>query len=87
MLIFSACKTSFQGESNPNLPPETFTIADTIIRSGDDRLTSQVHAEWWGNDADGYVSGYEFTFDSIINAGTIWHFTISQDSTFHACST
>lgn len=82
MLMLSACKTSFQGESNPNLPPETFTIADTIIRSGDDRLTSQVHAEWWGNDADGYVSGYEFTFDSIITTGTTWHFTISQDSTF-----
>jgi hypothetical protein len=77
-----ACKTSFQGEIAPNEVPETYTIIDTIIRLGNDRLNSQVEIQWWGNDADGYITGYEFAFDSIISSGTQWKFTTTQDSVF-----
>jgi len=65
-----------------NLPPQTFTIADTIIRIGNDRLNSQVTVQWWGDDADGYIIGFEFTFDSVLTSATEWHFTIKQDSIF-----
>jgi hypothetical protein len=67
---------------NPDLPPETYTIVDTIIRPGDSRFNSQVEISWWGDDPDGYIEGYEFTFDTIISENTVWHFTTSQDSIF-----
>lgn len=80
--MFPACKNSLQGELAANLAPETFTIVDTIIRIGDDRFNSQVEISWWGDDADGFISGYEFTFDSVITENTVWHFTTKQDSIF-----
>ncbi|MCY7411357.1 MAG: hypothetical protein LH473_13875, partial [Chitinophagales bacterium] len=82
ILALAACKTSFEGDTKLNLPPETFTIVDTIIREGDDRLNSQVEIAWWGDDADGYIAAFEFTFDSIINENTVWHYTTLQDSIF-----
>jgi hypothetical protein len=81
-LVLHSCKTSFTGEVNPNKEPETFLVADTIIRVDGDRLNSQVEIRWWGDDPDGYVVGYEFSFDSIITSSTQWQFTAKQDSTF-----
>lgn len=72
-----ACDTSFQGTENANLPPQTHTAIDTIIRSGVDRLNSEVTIRWWGDDPDGIVSGYEFSFD-----GSSWQFTTRNDSIF-----
>jgi hypothetical protein len=77
-----SCQKEFAGEQNVNLAPETFTIIDTIIRIGDDRLTSQVTLNWWGNDADGFVTAFEYTFDAEITESTMWHFTDKVDSTF-----
>lgn len=85
LLIFlfaPACKNSFEGDVLPNLTPETYTIVDTIIRVGDDRLNSQVQISWWANDPDGFITGYEYTFDSIINESSSWHYIASQDSIF-----
>ncbi|MBK9730618.1 MAG: hypothetical protein IPO83_04915 [Chitinophagaceae bacterium] len=82
VLLFSACKNSLEGDLTPNIPPETFTIVDTIIRLGDDRFNSQVEISWWANDPDGLVAGYEYTFDSIIDESSSWHFTTKQDSIF-----
>jgi hypothetical protein len=83
-LIFalSACKTDISGELLPNLPPETSAVVDTIIRSGPDRLESRVTIQWWGNDPDGFVAGYEYTFDDPVTPATVWLFTRSQDSIF-----
>lgn len=78
----SACQTDLTGELLPNQAPETFSVVDTIIRSGDDRLESRVVIEWWGNDPDGYVEGYEYTFDNPVTDGTVWQFIRSQDSIF-----
>lgn len=82
LLLFAACKSSLQGSLLPNTPPETFTIVDTIIRNGDDRFNSQVELHWWADDPDGYIAGYEYTFDSIIDEASSWHFTSRQDSIF-----
>jgi hypothetical protein len=82
LVLLNACKTSFTGELKPNEPPESYCVVDTIIRAGDDRLNSQVQLYWWGNDGDGFISGYEFTFESVITPATQWSFTTRQDSTF-----
>jgi len=82
IISFSACKTGFFEEDFPNEAPETYTVIDTIIRFGEDRLNSQVNISWWGDDADGYVEGYEYSFDEVISTATNWQFVKSQDSVF-----
>ena len=77
-----ACKNGFKGEANLNLPPDTHTVIDTIIRTGENRFNSQVSINWWGDDSDGYIQGYEFTFAETIDDNTIWEFTTALDSDF-----
>lgn len=77
LLGWQACKTDLSGNRLPNQAPQTYTVADTIARSGDNRFTSQVFIQWWGDDADGFIKGFEFSFD-----GLTWNFTEQQDSTF-----
>ena len=72
-----ACKKGFRGKPTENQAPETHTVADTIIRSGDQRFISQIRITWWGDDKDGFIKGYEFSFD-----GMAWVFTTKQDSLF-----
>jgi hypothetical protein len=74
---FLACKKGFLGNTKDNIAPETHTVADTIIRSGDNRFISQIKITWWGDDKDGFVKGFEFSFDGIS-----WAFTTVQDSFF-----
>ena len=63
--------------SNPagNQPPNTglFLYPDSIIIPQQSRLT--VH--WWGDDPDGLVIGFYFSWDNIN-----WTFTASNDSLF-----
>ncbi|MDQ3072443.1 MAG: hypothetical protein M3Q97_04150, partial [Bacteroidota bacterium] len=75
--LFISCSKEFSGQEDENLSPETYTITDTIIRSGASRLTSQITAHWWGTDPDGFVDGFEISKDRVD-----WIFTESQDSTF-----
>lgn len=81
-LLFTACNNSLEGDLNSNFPPETFTVVDTIIRIGDDRLTSQVEISWWADDPDGLIAGYEYTFDSVTSSNGNWHFTTANDTIF-----
>ena len=81
-LYLVSCNRELEGIINANQAPETHTVADTIIRFGEDRLESEVELRWWGDDGDGFVTGYEFTFEPIITPSTIWIYTESQDSTF-----
>ena len=76
-LLLLACRKDFTGDLLQNEAPQTSMAADTIDRSGDNRFQSVVHIEWWGDDPDGFVKGYEISFN-----GTDWSFTQSQDSTF-----
>lgn len=52
-------------------------LADTIVRTGENRFRTQVLVQWWGTDPDGFVTGYEVSTDSIN-----WFFTTRQDSLF-----
>ncbi|MEO0581201.1 MAG: hypothetical protein AAF135_03165 [Bacteroidota bacterium] len=73
-LFFTACD---KGELIENLPPETILFLDEINLSGDNRLISIVEINWLGEDQDGYVVGYEFSFDEVD-----WNFTRATDSVF-----
>lgn len=75
--MLAACKKDFDGTAKPNTAPETHLVADTIVRQGDNRFTSQVRVQWWGTDADGFVTGYEYRIN-----GTAWQATKKQDSVF-----
>lgn len=81
-LISYACNKDFIGKETPNQPPQTFCVVDTIIRTGDNRLSALVTANWWGDDPDGYIVRYEYTFDSIAGQQSNWLSILRQDSTF-----
>jgi hypothetical protein len=63
--------------SNPagNIPPDTglFLYPDSTISAQPSQLT--IH--WWGDDPDGLIAGFFFSWDGIN-----WSFTTLNDSTF-----
>lgn len=77
-LYLLGCQGDIIGDKKDNIPPETFTVADTIIRVGDDRFVSQVLVQWWGTDLDGVISAYEYSVDGA----KTWKKTLKQDSVF-----
>lgn len=77
LLFVFSCKKGFDGEINPQLAPETYMSADSIFRSGTDRLTTTITANWWATSAGGYIIAYEVSIDSMQN----WTYTTRQDST------
>lgn len=58
-----------------NLPPNTFLslFPDSIISP----QKTRIKIAWWGDDPDGLVMGFYFSFDSVN-----WTFTSKNDSTF-----
>ena len=66
-----------KGKILDNHPPETNLFVTSIQLQGDYRLSSRVELHWDGSDEDGYVKGYEFSFDQ-----SVWNFTAAADSTF-----
>ncbi|MFN8396463.1 MAG: hypothetical protein U0176_17700 [Bacteroidia bacterium] len=74
MLLVVACD---KGEKLPNVAPDTRIALESIHLTGEDRLRSEVTLNWFGTDEDGWVTGYEISFD-----GTNWQGVDVQDSTF-----
>lgn len=90
-----SCDAGIQGNMNENLPPRTFLTVDEIRLDGDPddpdtrRLVSQVLISWWGDDPDGYVTGFEFAITdrewiyAPENEGEVdWVYTRENDSLF-----
>lgn len=75
LILVSSCGEDFGDNPIENKAPETgvFLVSDTSIAQQPSRLT--VH--WWGDDPDGLIVGYYFSWDS-----TNWHFTNKNDSLF-----
>lgn len=74
-ILFFSCRE--EGEVEQNQFPQTKFSIDEINLSGDRRLNSIVSVSWYGTDPDGYVKGFELSFDR-----SNWTFTTAQDSTF-----
>ena len=75
VLAVSACK---KGSAFDNELPDTRISLESINLTGEDRLRSVVELSWFGSDVDGYVTGFELSFDN-----TNWEFTERFDSTFN----
>lgn len=75
VLAVSACK---KGSPFDNELPDTRISIESINLVGEDRLRSEVELNWFGSDVDGYVTGFEISFDS-----ENWSYTTSNDSTFN----
>ncbi len=84
LFINSGCKkTDITGDGLENQAPNTYLVVDTLAISNDNRFSTQLNIKWWGDDPDGFVKGFEYTFDSLINNNTVWIFTAANDSTFN----
>lgn len=70
------CKKE-KGSKIANHPPETSIFLDQIPLQGEDRLNALVTLHWSGEDKDGIVVGFEYSFDN-----QTWLFTTKTDSTF-----
>src|SRR5690606_29285076 len=82
-LIMMSCDSGLDGNRNENKPPNTSLTLNEINLPEGQRLNSQIRISWWGDDPDGYVTGYEiFIGDGYQDAGAVWTFTESTDSTF-----
>jgi hypothetical protein len=88
-LPFSACNDQVTDAPKDNQPPEThlFLQPDSELATS----TSRQILHWWGDDADGRVSGFVYTFDSKAPEITewemgasdpFWTFTESNQDTF-----
>jgi len=80
LLLFSGCDTSLDGNLNENLPPTTNLTVDNIEVDDENRLSSRVDISWWGDDPDGFITGYEFAIADTSEGS--WSFTTRTDSTF-----
>ena len=76
-VLTGGCEKPWLPGKQVNHPPETHLMTDTIVRSGADRLQTQVFLSWWGDDPDGFVTGYEWRSDTA----TPWRFTRTTDTT------
>ncbi len=74
-LLFFSCQR--EGDVVAEKNPDTKISLDAINLTGEDRLNSVVSLSWMGTDNDGYVLGYEISYDQ-----NTWYYTTSNDSTF-----
>jgi hypothetical protein len=82
-VLVVSCDSGLQGDLNENLPPKTSLTLNEINLPEGERLVSQVNISWWGDDPDGFITGYEFYIGDPTNAADQdWSFTQSTDSTF-----
>lgn len=66
-----------KGTLKGNNAPDTKIALESINLNGQYRLNSVVELSWFGTDIDGYIQGYEISFDQLN-----WSYTETQDSIF-----
>lgn len=75
-----SCDSSISGDFIENQPPSTFLTVESINRTEENRLSSQINISWWGIDPDGYIDFFEYAInDTSENA---WIKVTGTDSTF-----
>jgi len=75
VVLFAGCKKS---ALKAHIPPTTTIFVSAINLTGANRLSSTVQLAWQGYSQDGYIVGYQLSFDNVN-----WTYTKSTDSTFH----
>jgi len=66
-----------KGSLKSNTAPDTKIALESINLNGQFRLNSVVALSWFGTDIDGYITGYDISFDA-----QNWTYTEKLDSTF-----
>lgn len=72
-MAFAACESTAPTGPLGNERPRTYIAYDTVNTV----LTSRVRVAWYGDDPDGFVRGFLYSWDE-----RTWHFTSRNDSTF-----
>lgn len=69
--LFIACSENFSDNPHPNQPPETFIsiFSERDLNASISRQT----LHWWGDDPDGAVVGFIYTFDDNAPELTNWN--------------
>lgn len=75
LTAFYACKETASGPTSPNKAPTTkvFLNPDSTVS----QQQSRIQLYWSGDDPDGIIAGFYFSWDS-----TNWTFTAKNDSLF-----
>lgn len=75
LLLAGGCTEDVTEVPYVNKPPKTglFLVPDSVIS----QQASRLQVNWWGDDSDGLVVGFYFTWDN-----TNWSYTTRKDSTF-----
>ncbi len=80
LFLFTVSFLAFSCKPDESLvapePPETVLQVDTIYRTGELRLGTNVQLHWLGLDQDGYITGYQVSVDGD------WTLTTRTDSLF-----
>lgn len=76
-ILAMTATSCMRGKKVGNQAPTTKIFLESINRTGENRLNSNVFLSWFGTDVDGYVVGYEISFDN-----ENWSFTTRNDSVF-----
>jgi hypothetical protein len=72
--LFEGCSELPEGMVNKSFPETYLSLfPDSIISP----QKTRIKISWWGDDPDGLVQGFRFSFDSLN-----WTFTSANDSTF-----
>ena len=77
VIFLGSCNESITDNKIENLAPETHLVL--FPDSSISQQKSRLEVNWWGDDPDGLVEGFYFTWEGLENA---WHFTSGNDSIF-----
>lgn len=81
LLLAAGCSKEHASEPKPNETPQSFVsiypFHDGSTQPPLAATTSLQHLHWWGQDPDGWMVGYLFSFDS-----RTWYWTAKTDSIF-----
>jgi len=81
LACFAGCTENFSDNPNVNQPPKTFVsiFSEKDLNAGTSRQTFN----WWGDDPDGIVAGFIYTFNPDATSLQEWHeSSTSPDWTF-----
>jgi len=86
-VLWTGCDSGFSGDPNENGAPDTYlSVRDESLLDNleaDNRLLSTIRLSWTGDDADGFVTGFDvrvFPSTESPSDDALWRFTTENDS-------
>lgn len=80
--LLASCQ-ELPDKPKPNQPPETHLFLAFAPEQSPDTTTSKIVLHWYGDDPDGYVTGYRYAWGDPKNlASDLWDSTEATEDTF-----